>query len=109
MKYLVTAGSGPAIFSETEMVDILENIILPSFDIFLKLESEGKILGGGLPIGERAFVFIIEADSNEALDRILRNIPAWPVLEWTVSPLQSFKGRATQDRELMQKMKSRSS
>lgn len=105
MKYLVTAESGSASFSDTEKVEILDKIILPTFVVLLKLESKGKILAGGLPVGERTFVFTIEAESNEALDRLLRTIPAWSGLEWVVSPLQSFEGRASQERDLVQKMK----
>ncbi len=48
----------------------------------------------GLPVGDRAFVFIAEAASNEELDSMLRSIPAWGVLTWKVTPLQSFAARA---------------
>jgi hypothetical protein len=46
-------------------------------------------------VGERSFVFIAEAASNDELDKMLRNIPAWGVFDWQVTPLQSFAGRAT--------------
>ena len=63
------------------------------------------ILAGGLPVGDRAFVFIIEAASNEELDQLLRSIPAWGVLKWKVTPLQSFSGRAAQEREVVKQLK----
>jgi hypothetical protein len=50
-------------------------------------------------------VFIAEAASNEELDRLLRSIPAWGVLKWKVTPLQSFAGRATQERDEVKKLK----
>jgi hypothetical protein len=65
----------------------------------MNLEREKKIVAGGLPVGDRSFV------SNEELDRLLRGIPAWGVLNWKVTPLQSFAGRATQERDEVKKLK----
>jgi hypothetical protein len=67
-------------------------IILPSFEVLMRLEAEKKILAGGLPVGDRAFVFIAEASSNEELDRLLRSIPMWGALKWKVTALQTFAG-----------------
>ena len=64
---------------------VLDEIILPSFDHLIKLEADNKILGGGLPVGDRAFVFIIEASSNEELDQLLRSVPMWGSLQWEVT------------------------
>jgi muconolactone delta-isomerase len=76
----------------------LKEVILPSFDMLLKLEAEKKILAGGLPVGDRAFVFIVEATSNDEADQLLRNIPMWGSLDWEVTPLQTFAGRAGMER-----------
>jgi muconolactone delta-isomerase len=94
MKYLVSGAGGPGFSSPEEAVDILEEEILPTFAAIMKLEKEGKILAGGLPVGERSFVFIAEAASHDELDKMLRGIPAWGVFDWQVTPLQSFGGRA---------------
>jgi hypothetical protein len=105
MKYLVHASEGPGFASPEETVQVLEKIVLPSFDALIKLEKEKKILGGGLPIGDRAFVFVAEASSNEELDRMLREIPMWGSLKWHVTALQSFEGRASQERSVVQQLK----
>jgi hypothetical protein len=97
MKYLVVGSGGPGFASSDEALGILENIILPSFDQLITLENEHKILGGGLPVGDRAFVFIAEAASNDELDNMLRNIPMWGSLDWEVTALQTFSGRAEQE------------
>jgi hypothetical protein len=101
MKYLVVGSGGPGFSSPEEAVQVLENIVLPSFEAFMKLEAEKKIIAGGLPVGERAFVFIMEASSNEEVDRLLREIPIWGLLEWEVTALQTFEGRASQEREFV--------
>lgn len=107
MKYLVTGSEGPGFATPEEAVESLEEVILPTFDALMKLEAQKKIAAGGLPVGDRAVVFIVEAASNEELDRLLRSIPAWGVLEWHVTPLQSFAGRAAQDRDVVKQFKKR--
>jgi hypothetical protein len=107
MRYLVSGSEGPGFASPEEAVEILEEVVLPTFDALMKLEAQKKIAAGGLPVGDRAFVFIAEAASNEELDRLLRSLPAWGVLEWHVTPLQSFAGRAAQDREVVKQFKKR--
>jgi hypothetical protein len=105
MKYLVVGAEGPGFASPEEAVEVLEKGILPTFDALMQLEEDEKILAGGLPIGDRALVFIAETASNEELDRMLRSIPAWGVLKWEVSALQTFAGRAEQEREIVEELK----
>lgn len=102
MKYLVSASGGPGFSSPDEAADILEEEILPTFDALIALEKEGKILAGGLPVGERSFAFVAEAASNDELDKMLRGIPAWGVFEWQVTPLQSFAGRAAVEKAFVE-------
>jgi hypothetical protein len=105
MKYLVIGSGGPGFASQEEAVSVLEEIILPSFDKLIWLEKKKRILAGGLPVGDRAFVFIAEAASNEELDKLLRELPMWGSLDWEVTPLQTFSGRADQEREIIRKLK----
>jgi hypothetical protein len=105
MKYLVTGSEGPGFASSEEAVAILEKMVLPSFDEFIKLEKQKKILAGGLPVWDRAFVFIVDAASNEELDELLRNIPLWGVLKWKATPLQTFAGRAAYERDAVKELK----
>jgi hypothetical protein len=105
MKYLVIGSEGPGFASPEESVEVLEKGVFPTFDALLKLEAEKKILAGGLPVADRALVFILEASSNDEADQILRDIPAWGVLKWKVTPLQSFAGRANYERSLVEEIK----
>jgi muconolactone delta-isomerase len=105
MLYLVSASGGPTFHTKEEVLDTLENTILPGFNALKALEADGKILAGGLPVGERAFIFIIDAPNNKALDDLLRELPFWPVLEWEVTPLQSFAARAAHERKTVAALK----
>jgi muconolactone delta-isomerase len=105
MKYLVVASGGPGFSSAEEALEVLEKTILPSFAALNKLEAEKKILAGGLPVGDRAFVFILEARSNEEVDQLLRDIPMWGSLDWEVTPLLSFSARAAEERKAIKAIK----
>lgn len=107
MRYLVIASEGPGFATPEETVQVLEKAIVPTFDALLKLEADKQIIAGGLPVGERKLVFILEAPSNEKADEILRDIPVWGVLKWQVTPLQSFEGRADKERSVLADLKNR--
>ena len=107
MKYLVIGSEGPSFTSPEEELKVLDEIVIPSFDHLIKLEADKKILAGGLPVGDRAFVFIIEAPSNEELDQMLRSLPMWASLQWEVTPLQTFANRADYERNAVNELKNK--
>ena len=106
MQYLVEGARGPLPASPEQAVALLEGTVIPHFEYVLRLKSEGKILAGGVPVGDRAFVFIIEASSNDEADRIVRDTPAWGLLESKVTPLQSVEARTEMERKVVQTLKS---
>jgi hypothetical protein len=105
MKYLVSGFDGPGFATPEEALQRLENVVLPSLDALKRLEAEKKILAGGIKVGQRAFVFVAEAESNEKLDRMLREIPFWGILKWKVTPLESFETRAEEERMMIARLK----
>ena len=107
MKYLVTMelmGTPPAA-SPQELVQWLEQMIIPSEEAMIKLEADGKILTGGDLSGRRGMAFIMEAASNEELTKLLGGIPEWPLLKVDVTPLDSFEERLAQIRQDLEQMK----
>ena len=105
MQYLVEAARGPLPASPEQAITLLEGTVIPHFEYMMKLEREKKILAGGIPVGDRAFVCIIEAASNDEVDRIVRDMPAWGLLEWTVRPLQTVAARAEIERKVVEALK----
>jgi len=105
MKYLVIGTGGPGFTTPEDAVEILQDVVLPSFKRLIELQKRKKIVDGGLPVGERSFVFIAEAKSNDELDQMLRDLPMWGELDWEVTPLQTFSGRARQERDAVREMK----
>jgi hypothetical protein len=105
MKYLVVGSGGPGFSSAEDAADMLNNMIVPNFKMLIEWEKKKKISGGGVPVGDRALVFIAEAKSNDELDKMLRQLPVWGVLDWDVSPLQTFQQREKMDRQLVRDIK----
>ncbi len=104
MKYFITGTNGPGFASDEEAAEVLRNIVIPSFQRLIQYEKDGVIQSGGLPVGDRAIVFIVEAESNDALDRILRKLPIWGALDWEVTPLQSFQGRMAIEQDAVRQL-----
>ncbi len=104
MQYLVSAAEGPGFASPQEVLRTLEDMVLPLFEALRRLETGHRILAGGIPVGDRALVFIVEAASHDEVDRLVRNLPMWGLFKWDVMPLQTFAGRAAQEREYVKKL-----
>ena len=107
MKYLVVGDfidPGP-MMSPPQVAQMLETAILPSLDMLTKWEADNRI-HGGIFVGDRKGVFVIEAESNGELDKMIMSLPMWGLMKWTVSPLHTFAGRAAQDKMNVEKIKS---
>jgi hypothetical protein len=104
MHYLVSASEGPGFAAPEETLKALEDLVLPLFESLMRLEAEKKILAGGVPLGDRAVVFIVDAASHDEVDRMLRSIPMWGLFKWDVIALETFAGRAEQEREFVQRL-----
>lgn len=104
-RYLVIGSHGPSFSSPEEELTILQGGIIPSFNALYELEKKGTILAGGLPLGERTLVFIMEASCNEEADHILRELPCWGVFDWEVRPILSFGKRSKEEQSIVSKLK----
>ena len=106
MQYLVTmdfVDPGPLLPIQ-QYVGMMRQAVLPGHKALLNLKSEGKILAGGYPVGERAIAFIVEADSPKELDSLLMEVPFWGITKTKVTPLQEMEDRRDQDRQATEQM-----
>jgi muconolactone delta-isomerase len=83
---------------------MMRQAVLPEHEALKTLKSQGKILAGGFPVGERAIAFIVESDSPKELDTLLLRIPFWGIVKTKVTPLQDFDDRQDQDRQATEQM-----
>ncbi|NND71987.1 MAG: hypothetical protein HKN43_10445 [Rhodothermales bacterium] len=105
-RFMVETTEGPGFATPDEAAMVLEAGILPLFAALSELESQKKIVAGGLPVGSRTFNLIVEAESHDEVDRMLRDLPGWGVFSWRITPLQSIQGRATMEQEILASLKS---
>ena len=73
MQYLVHmdfVDPGPLLPIQ-QYVGMMRQAVLPGHEALQSLKSEGKILAGGFPVGERAIALIVESDSPKELDALL--------------------------------------
>ena len=106
MRYLVRmdfVDSGPLLPIQ-QYAGMMRQAVLPGHEALQSLKSEGKILAGGFPVGERAVAFIVESDSPKELDASLQQIPFWGITKTKVTPLQDFEDRHDQDRRGTEQM-----
>ncbi len=87
-----------------EVADVLEYKVIPSVETLAKWEEEGKVTGGNFA-GRRASGFILEAESNEELDKLLASLPFWGNTKNEVIPLYSFSARIDMLKQLVERLK----
>lgn len=106
-RFLVTGeyvDPGP-LLPPQQLVQMVENLVIPSFEALAKLEDQKKVLGGGIASGARAGAFIVDVASNDELNRLLQELPFWGIVKWTSTPLQSFRDRAKDEKAAMERIK----
>jgi len=107
MQYLVqtrlAAYSRPA--TPQEGAAFIEHYIFPSLEMCKKMQQEKKILAGGPISGTIGIVMIVEAGSAPELDELIANLPVWPQMETSVTPLTTFDGRMAALRPRLKRLK----
>ena len=106
MQYLVTmdfVDPGPLLPIQ-QYAGMMRQAVLPGHEALKTLKSQGEILAGGFPVGERAIALIVESDSPNELDALLEFIPFWGIVKTKVTPLQDFEDRHEQDRQFAKQL-----
>ncbi len=92
-QYMVTMNLTKAdpLLNVAQLTNIVREAILPSLDRLKELQSEGKVLAGGHPVGQRYVVLYMEAESEDELREMLGELPLSDMGETTVTELKSFE------------------
>ncbi len=107
MHYLVTGEMiEEALAGKTreESAMYVQHVVKPSLEALEKLVEEDKVVGG-MVAGARDCAFIIDAESNSEVGKLLGNLPFWADNRWSVTPLQSFQSKLDQVSESAQTMR----
>jgi len=83
----------------------IEDYIFPSLEMCKKMQEEKRILAGGPMSGTIGIAMIVEAGSALELDELIENLPIWPRMETSVTPLTTLDGRIVAIRPRLDRLK----
>jgi muconolactone delta-isomerase len=107
MRFLVTIdGSGLAGMPPEQLVQVLDQMIIPGVEKLAQWEQEGRVHGGAYTAG-RGGAFMIDADSSEEVDQLVASLPHWGLLKVDVLPLISTSSLVERAREVRQRVQER--
>jgi hypothetical protein len=92
-QYLVTMNLVKAdpLIDLGRLTEMVTEAIVPSLEALKELQSEGKVLAGGHPVGQRYVVLFMEAESEDEVRGLLEELPLSELGETQVAELKSFE------------------
>jgi muconolactone delta-isomerase len=74
-----------------QLTEIVTQAILPSLEALQDLQSKGKVLAGGHPVGQHYIIMYMEAESEEEVRELLEDLPLSELGDTFVTELTSFE------------------
>ncbi len=101
MLYLVEfeATQAGAPTSREQRIELLDKLLIPTIE---SLGKDGKVRAGGLVVGTLAGAFVVGAKSKDEVAELVRALPAWGIMQWKVTPLETFAYRADIEKKVAQ-------
>ena len=101
MLYLVEfeAAQAGTPTSREQTIELLDKLIIPTLE---SLGRDGKVRAGGIAGGTLAGAFVVGAKSKDEVTELVRALPAWGIMQWKVTPLETFAHRADLEKKVMQ-------
>ena len=92
-QYLVTMNITKAdpLINIGHLTNIVTEKILPSLDALMDLQSKGKVLAGGHPVGQHYVMLFMEAESEEEVRKLVGELPLSELGDTAVTELRSFE------------------
>jgi len=101
MLYLVefesTQAGAPT--SREQTIEMLDKLVIPTLD---SLGKDGKVRAGGIVVGTLAGAFVVGAKSKDEVTELVRALPAWGIMQWKVTPIETFAHRADLEKKVVQ-------
>jgi muconolactone delta-isomerase len=82
-----------------QTIERLDKLVIPMLE---SLGKDGKVRAGGITVGTLAGAFVVEAKSKDEVSELLRALPAQGIMQWKVTPLETFAHRAEIERKVVQ-------
>jgi hypothetical protein len=101
MLYLVEfeATQAGAPTSREQTIELLDKLVIPTLE---SLGKDGKVRAGGTVVGNLAGAIVVGAKSKDEVTELVRALPAWGIMQWKVTPLETFAHRADLEKKVVQ-------
>jgi hypothetical protein len=101
MLYLVEfeATQAGAPTSREQTIELLDKLVIPTLE---SLGKDGKVRAGGIVVGTLAGAIVVGAKSKDEVTELVRALPAWGIMQWKVTPLETFAHRADLEKKVVQ-------
>jgi hypothetical protein len=92
-QYLVTMSLAKAepLIDIGHLTNIVTEKVLPSLDALKDLQSKGKVLAGGHPVGPHYVMLFMEAESEEEVRKLVGELPLAELGDTAVTEFKSFE------------------
>lgn len=74
-----------------QLTQIVTEAILPSLEALKDLQSKGKVLAGGHPVGQHYIIMFMEAESEDEVHALLESLPLSELGSTFITELKSFE------------------
>lgn len=97
VEFEATQAGAPT--NREQTIEQLDKFVIPTLE---SLGKEGKVRAGGIAAGTLTGAFVIEAKSKDEVTALVRALPAWSIMQWQVTPIDTFAHRADVEKKVVQ-------
>jgi len=85
-----------------QRIEQLEKLVIPTIE---SLGKDGKVRAGGIAAGTLTGAFVVGAKSKDEVNELVRALPAQGIMQWKVTPLETFAQRADIEKKVVQELR----
>jgi muconolactone delta-isomerase len=101
VEFEATQAEAPT--NREQTIERLDKLVIPTLE---SLGKDGKVRAGGITVGTLAGAFVVEAKSKDEVSEFLRALPVQGIMQWKVTPLETFAHRADIEKKVVQGLRS---
>jgi muconolactone delta-isomerase len=87
----MTLEKADPLISMGQLSQIVAEAILPSLEALKDLQAKGKVLVGGHPVGQQYILMVMEAESEDEVHELLKDLPLSELGSTAITEMRSFK------------------
>jgi hypothetical protein len=97
VEFEATQAGAPT--NREQTIEQLDKLVIPTLE---SLGKDGKVRAGGIAAGTLTGAFVIEAQSKDEVTALVRALPAWSLMQWQVTPIDTFAHRVDVEKKVVQ-------